>query len=149
MARPRKRYDDKFRANAVVMLEAAGYPNKKGALEQVSRHLGIPHPTLHRWIKEKNNPAPSELVQEKRKELRELLEDELRAIFQEMPSARSEAGYRDLGTVAGILFDKKQLIDGKPTEITQNVSLTDEERESRITAIFDRARARRTGLAVN
>lgn len=145
MTRPRNRYDDKFRASAVVMLEAAGYPDKKGALEQVARNLGMPAPTLHRWIRAKNNPPPFDIVKEKRTELRDLLENELRAIFQEMPEARGDASYKDLGTVAGILFDKKQLIDGKPTEIIEDARLTNEERSSRITAILDRARTRRTG----
>jgi len=84
VSRPRKRYDDKFRANAVVLLEAAGYPNKKGALELVSKQLSCPCPTLHRWAKGKNNPPPSDIVNEKRKELKELLEDELRAINSAM-----------------------------------------------------------------
>lgn len=150
MSRQRRRYDDKFRASAVVMLEAAGYPDKKGALEQTSKRTGVPISTLHGWFNATRNPPPADVRNEKRKELRELLEDELRAIFQEMPNARSEAGYKDLGTVAGILFDKKQLIDGKPTQITEDVSnLSDEERSNRITAIFDKARARRTGLAIN
>jgi len=147
--RPRRRYDDKFRANAIVFLEAAGYPDKKGALEQVSKQLNCPHPTLHRWFQAKNNPPPSELVQEKREDLKELLEKELRAIFKEMPDARGDAGYRDLGTVAGILFDKKQLLEGKPTEITQDVTLTDAERSERVVTILDKARARRAGLAIN
>lgn len=145
MTRQRRRYDDKFRASAVVMLEAAGYPDKEGALMTVARHLGMPHPTLHRWFTGKNNPAPSDVVQEKRLELRELLENELRAIFAEMPNARGVAGYRDLGIVAGVLFDKKQLIDGKPTEIIDDARLTDEERSSRTIALLDRARVRRTG----
>ena len=34
----KRRYNDKFRANAVVILEAAGYP-KSGALSQVSQHF--------------------------------------------------------------------------------------------------------------
>ena len=54
----RKRYTDKFRAGAIVMLEANGYPDKKGALATVSNHLSVPQATLHRWFHGKNNPAP-------------------------------------------------------------------------------------------
>ena len=146
----RRRYDDKFRASAVVMLEAAGYPDREGALSQVAKAVDVPLPTLHRWARGKNNPPPSDVVNEKRKELRELLDDEIRAALGEMSQARGEASYRDLGTVTGILFDKIQLIDGKPTGITQDVSnLTHEERSTRAIALLDKARARRTGQAVN
>lgn len=111
----RRRYDDKFRANSVVTLEAAGYPDRDGALTMVANHLGIPRETLRRWAIEKNNPAPPELVTEKKAELIDLYESELRSIFGEMPNARVSATYKDLGTVAGILTDKLQLLSGKPT----------------------------------
>jgi transposase-like protein len=139
----RKRYDDKFRASAVVILEAAGYPEVKGALVRVANNLGVPHATLSRWINQKRNPAPPELVQEKKVDLKELLEKEINGILGDMPSARVDASYRDLGVVAGILFDKLQLLKGKPTEIIDDSGLTDEARVDRITAIFDRARDRR------
>lgn len=98
------------------MLEAAGYPDKKGALMEVSAHLKVPHPTLSRWFRQKNNPPPNELVHEKRAELKDMLAIEIEAIFGAMPSVRPDATYRDLGTVAGILIDKKQLLEGKATE---------------------------------
>lgn len=144
MSRPRRRYDDKFRASAVVMLEAAGYPNKKGALDQVAKRLGVPHPTLHRWMNEKNNPAPFELVQEKRVELKDLLQAEIEAALGEMPSARIEASYRDLGTVLGILIDKKQLLEGKPTDrLDVNVnSVSDSDITREFTDLLNTARTR-------
>lgn len=131
------------------MLEAAGYPDKKGALVEVAKHLGVPHPTLSRWYNAQRNPPPDELVQEKRRELKDLLADELDAIFRAMPSARENASYRDLGTVAGILFDKKQLLEGKPTEIVDDAGLTDEARADRITSLLDAARARRDRQAAD
>lgn len=117
----RKTYTDKARANAVLMLEAAGYKgdretNTPGALARVSKHLGIPVPTLSRWFRQVNNPPPTELVTEKRLDLLELIEGELQAIFQEMPTARPDADYRTLGTVAGILADKRQLLSGGATQ---------------------------------
>jgi transposase-like protein len=139
----KKHYDDKFRASAVIMMEAAGYPDKKGALMQVAGNLGVPHTTLSRWFRNINNPPPNDIAQEKRKELKELLEDELHGILGDMPGARFDASYRDLGVVAGILFDKLQLLKGKPTEIIDDSGLTDETRADRIAAIFDRARDRR------
>lgn len=142
--RQRRRYDDKFRAGAVVTLQAAGYPGKDGALTQVAGHLGIPRETLRRWAIEKNNPAPPELVTEKKAELKDLLDAEIRAALGEMPEARIEASYRDLGTVLGILIDKKQLLDGKPTDRLDvnlnNVSDSDIIRE--FTDLLNAARTR-------
>ena len=86
----RKRYTDEFRANIVLMLEAAGYPNKKGALMEVSNASGVPHPTISRWARNVQNPPPDKLVHEKKVELKDLLEAELRAIYEEMPTARPE-----------------------------------------------------------
>jgi transposase-like protein len=145
MAAKRKRYDDKFRASAVVMLEAAGYPGREGALASTAKHLNMPHNTLRNWFHGVHNPAPSQDRQEKKMELSDMLRTEINAILGDMPKARDGASYRDLGTVAGILIDKLQLITGKPTERNEinDTSLTDEQRANRITAILDRARARR------
>lgn len=117
----RKIYTDKFRASAVVMLEAAGYAgdrqkNKPGALKQVSKHLSVPERTLSRWFRAENNPPPDILVTEKKGDLVAMIDEELEGIFGEMPTARPDASYRDMGTVAGILIDKKQLLTGEPTE---------------------------------
>lgn len=113
--RKRKSYDDKFRASAVVMLEAAGYPDKKGALTRVANNLKVPARTLSRWFNGENNPPPDNIVSEKTFELEAFLETEVVAIFKRMPSERDEATYRELGTVAGILIDKLQLVSGKAT----------------------------------
>jgi AraC-like DNA-binding protein len=123
------RYDDKFRANAVILLEAAGYPDKKGALSEVAKHVGVQPRVLSRWFNGEQNPPPDQTVNEKRIELKELLSKEIDAIFAAMPGARADASYRDLGTVAGILIDKKQLIEGKATERQAIVfdELTDEQ----------------------
>jgi len=146
----RKRYDDKFRASAVVMLEAAGYPDQKGALQRVADRLKVPPSTLHRWFKGKNNPPPSELVTEKKGELKNLIRDEVYSILGDMPEAREFASYRDLGTVAGILLDKLQLLENKPTERVEHTgNLTVEERANRITGLLDAARDRRTRRATD
>lgn len=112
----RHRYDDKFRASAVVALEAAGYPNSKGALAQVAKLLDVPAMTISRWFKDRNNPPPTEIVTEKRIDLLEMINTELEAIFGVLPNARSSAAYKDLMTGAGILIDKRQLLTGEPTE---------------------------------
>jgi transposase-like protein len=139
------RYTDEFRAQAVVMLEAAGYPDNKGALVRVAQRLGIKHQTLSRWGRQAQNPPPPEMVQRKSFDLVQALRDEIQSILQEMPNARPDADYRELGTVLGIVVDKLQLIEGKATERIEMMS--DDERATRIAEILDAARTRRTDAA--
>lgn len=98
------------------MLEAAGYPDQKGALTAVAKRLKVPATTLCRWIRQKNNPAPADLVIEKRFDLRQAIKDELREALAAAHNARPDATYRDLMVATGILFDKLQLLEDKPTE---------------------------------
>lgn len=152
MAGKRKQYSDQFRADAVLMLEAAGYPAQVGALARVATSLGVSHSVLRRWYLQTQNPPPSDLVQEKRRDLREMLQDILYGFSSEV-LRRIEANELEdvpLNQVMqglGISFDKHQLISGKPTEIIEDAALTDTERANRITALLDRARARRDGSA--
>ena len=144
----RRSYDDKFRASAVVMLEAAGYPETKGALMRVAAELKVPAMTLSRWFRGSNNPPPNELVTEKGIDLKAALWGEIGAILGDMPIAREFAEYRDLGTVLGILFDKLQLLENKPTGIVEH-TFTEEQRTERIAEILNSARTRRTGRSAD
>lgn len=116
----RRQYTDKERASLVVMLQSEGYPTKKGALAKVSKYSKVPGATLHRWFHEKNNPAPSEDVNEKKFDLRQALQEELEAIIQALPAARGVAEYKDLARALGIITDKIFLLDGKPTARTEH-----------------------------
>jgi transposase-like protein len=115
----RKRYTDNFRAAAVVMLAAAGYPDKKGALARTASHLEIPASTLRDWFRSEHNPPPTELRDEKRGELLESINAEIAAIFPELQRSRKKAGYQSLGVVLGILIDKSRLLAGQSTEIIE------------------------------
>lgn len=140
----RKRYTDDFRASAVIMLEAEGYPQKLGALTSVAQYLKVPLTTLHRWFHAKNNPPPSELVTIKKEDLARLFLEEVYHAVLEMGKARQDADYRELATAIGILTDKLQLLTGEPTERTAVVNeLSDVERASRIVAILERGRQER------
>lgn len=122
------------------MLEAEGYPANDGALTRVSEHLSVPLSTLRGWFTAERNPPPAELRNEKRAELRDLLENELREAVAAMANARPEASYRDLGTVAAIFTDKLQLLDGKPTErVEENVTVRDS--RERLAQLIDRRAA--------
>lgn len=112
----RPRYDDEYRAGAVLMLEAAGYPDRKGALAAVSSHLSVPHPTLSRWAREIQNPPPDEIVHEKKLNLVAELTDLLGLSLKAAKDTVGEATYRELMIGVGILVDKVQLLTGNPTE---------------------------------
>jgi transposase-like protein len=112
----RRRYDDKFRAGAVAMLEGAGYPQRDGALTDVSKHLGIPDSTLHQWATKVANPPPEDVLAEARLDLSEAIRTEIQSLLKEMTRARDSASYKDLGIVFGVLVDKLQLLNNEPTE---------------------------------
>lgn len=114
------KYDDEFRASALVMLEAAGYPDTLGAMERVAAHLNVPGRTLRRWYTGQSNPPPDRIVARKKIDLAQAVRDELSAIFADMESKREEASYRDLTIAAGVLIDKQQLLEGKPTAINED-----------------------------
>ena len=115
----RKSYDDKFRASAVVMLEAAGYPTEKGALARTAAHCGVPSPTLHRWFHGKNNPPPSELVTEKKGELADLFENAAYKYISHSVKVEviEETKGKDAIMAAAVAVDKMRLLRGLPTEI--------------------------------
>jgi len=116
--RKRRRYDDKFKVNAVLTYEAN--PN----YVFVAKKLGIPESTLRSWVNTKlyQDKMPqgagldAEVYDEKKIDLVTAIIDEVWGILGEMPVARAEASFRELGTVLGILVDKKQLLSGEPTE---------------------------------
>lgn len=113
------RYTDEQRAEAVALLQAAGYPNEKGALTKTANQLGIPARTISRWFNGENNPPPDKTVTEKTFDLREAIRGELQAVLEAMPDKRENANYRDLVTAAGILTDKLTRLDGNATEIVE------------------------------
>lgn len=122
----RRRYDDKFRASAVVTLEAAGYPDKEGALTQVSKHIGVPHNTLRGWYYAEHNPPPSQLRQEKKEELHIELEKVAYILVGAMPDKIDEATLQQVATSLGITIDKMQLLRGQPTWRGEIVNLLKE-----------------------
>lgn len=114
---PRPDYSDNFRADAVVALRAAGWPQTKGALERIAKAKNIPMRTLSRWAKGESNPPPDNVVSEKTDNLIDLIRQEVLEALHALPGKRDKAYYRDLIMSIGILVDKLQLLQGQPTEI--------------------------------
>ena len=121
----KRTYTDKFRASAVVMLEAQGYPDRKGSLTAVANHLKMPATTLHSWYRAKHNPPPADIRNEKKGDLVAMLRSEVSSILERMEDVRDEATYQQLAVATGILLDKLQILEGKPTHIFEDVTNTD------------------------
>jgi transposase-like protein len=113
----RRTYDDKFRASAVVMLEAAGYPDTKGALTKVANHLKVPARTLSRWFNKENNPPPDDVVKVKKGQMIEQLENLAYKLIAAIHKEIDENGapVRESSTALGIVIDKRQLLMGGAT----------------------------------
>ncbi len=142
----RKRYDDEFRAGAVLMLQAAGYPEKEGSLTAVSKNTKVPLSTLSRWFRGTSNPPPSNIVNNKKGTILEKLDVLTHMILDSFDlDTVTDAQLRERMTSLGIVIDKGQLLRGEPTERVEN--LTTEQRRDRVAELFEKARARRTSDA--
>lgn len=136
MAGKRKRYDDQFRASAVVMLEAAGYPQNAFKLQEVADRLTVPSRTLRRWYNGEHNPPPDNVVKEVKKELSDRLEELTHKLidvaFDIADDAKDDATIQQVTTSIGIAVDKLQLLKGKATERVDHTGLTRDDRLARI-----------------
>lgn len=142
------RYSDEFRAGAVLMLRAAGYPERRGALMEVANNLGVSHSLVRRWFTKEINPPPSKIAQIKMSDIVELLKKEVVAALQELPNARGDADYLDIGKVMGIMVDKLQLLSGEATERIV-YELSDSDRSEQVAQILNAAREREARQPAN
>lgn len=120
------RYDDETRAEAVTVLTAAGYPDRKGALTQTSNQLGIPMETLRRWFYATSNPPPPKIVSKKKAELADRLEEVAHQLLDAMPGKIEGASLQQIATAFGIAVDKRQLLTG---DATDRIEVNDHYRE--------------------
>ena len=111
----RKRYTDEYRASAVLMLEAAGYPDTEGALSRVADHLGMHYQTLSRWFRAVQNPPPHEMVQEKREDFLQQLQAIKGLAAGKIIERIEEYDPRDLTGLLKISAELAELLAGKPT----------------------------------
>lgn len=142
------RYSDDFRASAILMLRANGYPERRGALMETANHLGISHQLLGRWFRHESNPPPQKIVQIKMTDIVEMLRLEVARAIQALPEALPDADYLDIGKVMGIMIDKLQLLSGEATERIA-YELSDSDRSEQIIALLNTARAREAGQSAN
>jgi hypothetical protein len=101
---------------AVVMLEAAGYPNRLGAVAEVADHLKMPHNTLRDWAKNKHGAPGAKVRNEKKGELVGLLKAAAIALVTHLVDIAGTGDVRETATALGIVVDKLQILSGEPTE---------------------------------
>ena len=117
------KYSDEYRATAIAMLEAEGYPDNKYAVQRVADYLARQKPsphvrTLRLWFNRKNNPAPEKLIQEKKGELNARIQSAMDLYIEHigMRDIVDETSAGEAAKVFGILFDKSRLLEDKSTE---------------------------------
>lgn len=141
----RRQYSDEDKATALAALAANG-----GNVRKTSRDLGMPYDTLRSWAKGENiNQGVVKLQPHKKKALADKLEDIAHKLAGALPEKIEEASLQQTATSLGIVVDKMQLLRGQPTNITDDASLTDDERAKRVASLLDAARARRDGQALD
>ena len=111
-------YSDEDKASAVLMLEAAGYPNRPGAMAQVVRELGVPESTLRSWAKNQHGAPPAKVRAEKRIELVQSLKEVAFALVTHLGNIADTGDVRETATALGIVVDKLQILSGEPTANT-------------------------------
>ncbi len=111
----RRRYSDEERAAALAALKANG-----GNLELTSRQAGVPRNTLRRWAEHPEHAASSQVRQEKMEELSVLFDRVARVYIGRAltDEAVSDTRGKDAVIAAATATDKKQLLGGKPTLIS-------------------------------
>ena len=109
-------YTDKFRASAVIMLQAAGWPNTPGASEKVAKTIKVPRRTVERWGKKEMAPPPDVIVHDKKRDMIADLEELRFLLLGHMKETYEEASFQQLATGYGILTDKQRLLTGESTD---------------------------------
>ncbi len=127
-----RKYSDRYKARAIALVDSNLAHTVDAKVKAVAKTLEMPEKTLRQWVGRTDGVGGKdplarqemeELVQESKKELTELYQLEVQAIFKRMDTVRDEATYKELGVVAGILIDKISIANGQPTQnIQQKIS---------------------------
>jgi hypothetical protein len=142
----RRKYSDAAKAEALALLQAEGYPERRGSLVKVSRAIDVPVMTLADWYTAEHSIVSTDVRVVQTFNLASVIDAEIESIFAALPGKRDNASYRDLGIVLGILVDKKQLLMGMPTSITEHTHVFSEaDREQAIKGYLDIAAQRKQG----
>lgn len=118
------KFDDSYRAGAVVMLQSEGYPENAYAIGKVYDYLRqkSPYPSktsLKNWFDGTKAAPPSKIVDEKKRDMLVSLNEWAWTIMEhgKNPDTVAEMSGQQAATSFGILIDKIRLLQGLPTEI--------------------------------
>ena len=109
MTRPRRRYSDQERAEAMLVLTANG-----GNLSATALDTGIPYHTLRHWAAGDRHPEAIQMAKEKMQPLADRL-DEIASLLAEGmddPEKIRKAPLNQIAVALGILIDKVQILRG-------------------------------------
>jgi transposase-like protein len=127
-----RQYTDNYKVTAVTLLRANDFPNKWGALKATAKQLGINEATLRGWarrgVRYGNPDTAAEvevLMEEKRLEIKDLIEQALRDAIDALPGKIDDAPYKDVSFTVAVLTDKYLILNDKPTQnIQQGISFS-------------------------
>lgn len=130
-----RRYDDDFRASAVLLVEGAGYPHEVGAIWRVAKHLNIPESTLRGWVTGAHNPPPAKVHEAKKQDFLSQLQAIRGLAADKIVERIEEYDPRDLTGLLKISTELAQLLSGEPIVRIETVQkwldeLPEEEYES-------------------
>lgn len=112
-----KKIADEDKAIAIIVMQAAGYPDRSGALRRAGKETGISTRTLRRYWLDKDNPIVDNLVTPKKGTIIEKLDSVIHMILDSFDmDTINEAELRERATALGIVIDKMQILTGGPTE---------------------------------
>ncbi len=120
-----RQYTDAQKADAVLLVEAAGYPNRPGAILSVAQRIKIPESTLRTWVQRTHGAPPAELCDKKKEDLTELLKKAAHALVGHLIEIADMGDVRETATAVGIVIDKLQLLTGEPTANTNQRIIID------------------------
>lgn len=135
----RRKYTDEERAAALAALDA-----NAGNVARTAEQLGIPASTLQYW---QEMDALPKLREQKKVQLADRLEEIAYQLVEALPGKIKKANLLQTATTLGITIDKMQLLRGLPTNISDDASLTDEQRMAELNRLANAARERQARQA--
>ena len=113
-------YSDSDKDAAILMLQAAGYPNTDGALERASKESGVPRTTLRNWFNNEHGAPQSKVRHIKKGEIVARLDRVISKLVEHLYSIADSGDVRETAITLGVVVDKRQLLSGDPTENLQS-----------------------------
>ena len=115
-----KKYSDKFKAQALAVLQSC-----KGNFSHAARELRIPRITLKNWAAGQMSDDSKADIPAQRRDMAAALEDIAWKLISAMPEKIPAAPLTQVATALGISLDKMRLLRGEATSISDNRSQLD------------------------